>query len=139
MEKKLKRRVGQKSLPLAIGMGMVLSLAIALALLMVMALILYRTQDPTAYIGVLSLIPLGIGGFLCGVLCTKLWGHPSPVPSLVGGCLLALLVLSAGLCIPGSTLSFGVRLGACPCIALLSLFGGLLCLRPRRGRRRRRS
>ena len=92
MEKKLKRRVGQNSFPLAIGMGMVLSLAIALALLMVMALILYRTQDPTAYIGVLSLIPLGIGGFLCGVLVPSCGGTPPPCRAWL-----------AGVCLPSSS------------------------------------
>lgn len=139
MENKHRHRGGQRSLPYAVGMGMLLSFGMGMLLLMGVALVLYRGEDPTAHILPLSLVSLGISGLACGVLCTKLWGHASPVPSLLGGCLFAVLILAMGLCVPGSTLSLGVRLGGCPTVALLSLCGGMLSSRPKRRRVRRRS
>jgi peptidoglycan/LPS O-acetylase OafA/YrhL len=101
------------------------------------AFIAYRTADPTSYVTPMGLTALGISALLCGWLCTKLWGHHSLIPALVGGVIFAALIGAAGLCIPGSTLTAAVRCAGCPSMAVLSLIGGLLGQRRTRRRRRR--
>ncbi len=136
MDQKRKRHTHARSFPGVVALGVGISLATGMALLFLCACILWRTQDPTAYILPLGLICLLASALLCGWLCTVLWGHPSLLPALAGAALLTLLISGLGLCVPGTTLSWGIRCAGVPLVALTTLVGGALGGHKKRRRRR---
>ena len=117
--------------------GMVVALLCGMGLLVILALIGTGAESPSQVILPFGLLALALTMLVAGWMSVSLWGHDTPVPALVSGSILALVLVAVGLCFGGSTLPLGVRLSGAPIGILLALIGGLVAGRkPKRHRRR---
>ncbi len=116
--------------------GMGAALCCGLGLLLLFALIATGVETPSRVVLPMGLVAFGVAMVLAGWVSVRLWGHDTPIPALMAGAILSLLLLAVGLCFGGSTLPLGVRLSGAPVGVLLALLGGLFAgRRPKRHRR----
>lgn len=125
MERKHHRSTKQIGFWGAVFWGMGLGLAAGGLSLLLFAAILSGADDPTAHLSVFGLAGAAISALVTGYAARKLWGHPTPIPSLIGGAILAVLLAAGGLCFPGSTLPAAVRCAGIPVIVLLAVLASL--------------
>ena len=117
--------------------GILIALLGGVALLMILALIGTVMETPSRVILPFGFLALGVAMLLSGWTSVRLWGHDTPIPALLSGALLAVILVAVGLCFGGSTLPLGVRLCGAPIGVLLALLGGLLGgKKPKKHRRR---
>ena len=137
MEYRKKRSGKERSLPISIFGGILGGFCMGVMLVLCCSLIAFRTANPSSWVLPTGLCCLVIAAIFCGFLSAKLWGHKSLVPSLISGAIFGVLIISFGLCIPGSTLPLAVRISGMPIILILSLLGGGITMRKKVHRRPR--
>ena len=117
--------------------GVAAAILAGVALLVILALVGTGVETPSRVILPFGLVAYAVAMLLAGWVSVKLWGHDTPIPALLAGAMLALILVAVGLCFGGSTLPLGVRLSGAPVGILLALIGGLVAGRKPKRRRRR--
>ncbi len=137
MQHKRRTTAGTCNFGVATGGGVIAGLLTGTILVFCLAALAYRTANPAAALLPMGLTALGISSVVCGRVSCMMWGNRSLIPTLAAGAIFTLLIAAGGLCIPGSTLTFWIRIAGCPSIFVLALAGGAVGRKSNKRRSRR--
>ena len=114
----------------------IISLVVILALSFVMALVANSTSDPTANIGIYSLLVLVLSGGVCGFCMSRAKGEGGVLHALLVSLVVSIFMLIIALIAGGGKLSLGSFMNYGCYIAVAVLFSYLGKKRERRHRHR---
>ena len=136
MSRTRKRGGAQRSGARALVFGIILTAAVFFATALVCAVILSRTENPTAHVGISGMICLFLTAAVSGFAVSRYKGEGGVMPAVLSSLFFALVVLMIGLiCSKGklpllSVINLGVFM-------IVSALGAILGRRRERKRRRK--
>ena len=104
--------------------GILFSLFLYTLLSLLFALVAYLSDDPTARLGIYSLLSLSITGLLSGALIARKRRRGRALLSLVSSLFISLLIIATGFIGKGSSLGVGTLIN-CLIYTALSLLGAI--------------